>query len=331
MKKKVVIIGAGISGLYTAFLLQSDYDVTILEARERLGGRALSIDGHDLGPSWVWSHHKLTLELINKLKLSMFLQHTTGSALYQGIKVEQFNAPPQEPAARVDGGIGAFVEAIAKQLHNTKINLHDTVISLTLNPLGVQIQTQKTQYVADFVINTLPPRLASKLIYKPPLPIKSLKHLQSTPTWMGHVAKVVVTYKETFWRAEGLSGFAFCNYPPLSEVHDATTAREAALFGFINAKYVGTTIQEDVIKQLAILFGPKAKEYKKFYIVNWNQEHYTAVEDDITPLSNHPHYGYNISALENKLFFSGTESSLHEGGYIEGALMSAHTVVKKIL
>jgi len=49
--KKIIIIGAGLSGLYLASLLEDTYDVLILEARDRVGGRALSIDGHDLGPS----------------------------------------------------------------------------------------------------------------------------------------------------------------------------------------------------------------------------------------------------------------------------------------
>ncbi|MBT8343279.1 MAG: NAD(P)-binding protein, partial [Sulfurovum sp.] len=34
-KKKLLIIGAGLSGLYSAVLLQDTYDVTIIEARDR--------------------------------------------------------------------------------------------------------------------------------------------------------------------------------------------------------------------------------------------------------------------------------------------------------
>jgi monoamine oxidase len=45
MKQKVVIIGAGISGLYLAYLLEEKFDVTILEARDRVGGRIYSIYG----------------------------------------------------------------------------------------------------------------------------------------------------------------------------------------------------------------------------------------------------------------------------------------------
>ena len=42
--KKIIIIGAGISGLVAGYELSiAGYDVTILEARDRIGGRVLTI------------------------------------------------------------------------------------------------------------------------------------------------------------------------------------------------------------------------------------------------------------------------------------------------
>ena len=46
--RKVVILGAGIAGLVSAYeLRRAGYDVTVLEARERVGGRAWTIRGRD--------------------------------------------------------------------------------------------------------------------------------------------------------------------------------------------------------------------------------------------------------------------------------------------
>jgi len=41
-KKKIVIVGAGVGGLYLAYLLEDKFDITIVEARERIGGRIQS-------------------------------------------------------------------------------------------------------------------------------------------------------------------------------------------------------------------------------------------------------------------------------------------------
>jgi phytoene dehydrogenase-like protein len=57
IQKKAVVIGGGIGGLATAGLLaKAGMQVTLLEARERVGGRAYlwEKDGFkfDMGPSW---------------------------------------------------------------------------------------------------------------------------------------------------------------------------------------------------------------------------------------------------------------------------------------
>ena len=59
MKKRIHIIGAGVSGLSAAcYLAQMGYDVTIFEKNDQPGGRAQvwSQDGFkfDMGPTWYW-------------------------------------------------------------------------------------------------------------------------------------------------------------------------------------------------------------------------------------------------------------------------------------
>ena len=328
-KKKLLIIGAGLSGLYSAVLLQYTYDVTIIEARDRTGGRIMGIEGHDMGPSWVWSHQKNILQLIETLGLELFLQYIEGLASYDAPDgVQRFNPSSTAPSYRIKGGTSQIVLALEKRLKKP-VNLNERVLSLThLNEMIV-VKTSVKTYEVDRVISTLPPRLAVESIeYFPALPEVLHTQMQNIPTWMGYSAKCVIEYPDAFWREEGLSGFAISHLGPLGEIHDACTEDKAALFGFLhtNAKY--DHLEEDIITQLIRLHGPHAATPSKIYYVDWKKETYTSTALDAIPLREHPSYGLDVTHFDKRMIFSGTESAFREGGYLEGAITAAMIVAK---
>ncbi|WP_396129170.1 NAD(P)-binding protein [Exiguobacterium mexicanum] len=81
MNPSIAIIGAGVSGLYAAPLLtEKGYDVPVFEARNRIGGRVLSHNGFDLGPTWYWPETETTItQLVDQLGLQAFSQYTAGT------------------------------------------------------------------------------------------------------------------------------------------------------------------------------------------------------------------------------------------------------------
>ncbi len=327
MKKKIIIIGAGLSGLYLATLLEEYYDIIILEARNRIGGRVHSIEGHDMGPSWIWSHQKKILKLVNELKLQLLPQYNEGSAIYETIdKVELFTPPPSAPSARINGGIITLIEKLYKNLQNTKIVLDSVVLELTEGEL-LKVVTNENTYEADFVISTLPPRLAcGNIKYNPPLPENTKNKMQKTQTWMGNSAKCVVEFKSAFWKSKGLSGFVFSNTGPLGEIHDACTQDKAALFGFLNSHANLENFEEDVKKQMIRIFSIETKDILNVYLVDWRREIFSSTVDDSKPLSTHPSYGLDIKHFNSKMMFSSSEFAFEEGGYLEGAINSAENI-----
>ncbi|MBT8344430.1 MAG: FAD-dependent oxidoreductase [Sulfurovum sp.] len=327
-KKKLFIIGSGLSGLYSAVLLQDTYDVTIIEARDRTGGRIMGIDEHDMGPSWVWPHQKNILKLIGSLDLKLFSQYTEGLASYDAPDgIQHFRPSQTAPSFRIKGGISQMVMALEDRLKNP-VSLNEKVLSLTYSNEMIVVKTTAQTYKADKVISTLPPRLAVESIeYFPALAEALQRQLQNIPTWMGYSTKCVIEYPDAFWREEGLSGFAVSHLGPLGEIHDACTEDKAALFGFQHSYAKYDNLEEDIIKQLTRLYGRKAANPTKLYLVDWKKEVYTSTALDAMPLREHPSYGFTATHFGDQLMFSGTESAIREGGYLEGAITSAlHTV-----
>ena len=318
-------MGAGLSGLYSAYLLQNDYDITILEARSRMGGRILGIGEHDLGPSWVWPHQKNILQLIKELRLELFTQYTQGMALYDTpTGVQEFTPPPQAPSSRIKGGMIRLIETLYLKLDKHSLHLNEVVKAISSQGNRLTVSTSTQTYSADKVISTLPPRLAlQNITYSPDLDHKTKELMQKRPTWMGHASKCVVEYKDAFWKNQGRSGFVFSPVGPLSEIHDASTQNHAALFGFTLKGGDEKGIKEAIITQLVRLFGQEAKDFRDFHLMDWKKEQFTATCEDAKGLLAHPEYGLNEKHFKDKLFFSGTETSFSEGGYLEGALISA--------
>ena len=332
MKKSITIIGAGLSGLYVAYLLQDRYNITILEARNRLGGRIYTIaDTLDMGPSWFWSHNQQFIKLIKEFGLQYFSHYEEGFAIHENNgSVERFHTPKQNNSFHLSGGMKKLIDAINKRLQNVTINQNETVIKVEKNTNQIQVHTTKDIYKSDYVISTLSPRLVIEhLEFDPPLDNSIIKKFSSIPTWMGYVQKVLIQYDTQFWRKENLSGFVYSPVGPLHEIHDISDDTNGILFGFMHSK--GDIKDEQVIKQLTNIFGPKAKNFESLEIVNWGEELYSATSEDKEGLKMEPRYGFDVTHFEKSMFFIGTESDYKSGGYLEGALNSALNLSKKLL
>ncbi len=330
-KKKLTIAGAGLSGLYLASLLEKEFDVILLEARDRIGGRIYAQDGHDLGPSWIWPHHTNMQALVKSLGLRLFRQYDKGYALFDTQnRVEHFTPPPSAPSARVEGSLSQLIEKLSQTLTNTQIILEQELLHAELQDHAIIVTTQERAYECDYLILTLPPRVCVKLTYNPPLPQALKEKMQTTQTWMGNSAKCVVEFSSAFWREKGLSGFVFSNQGPLSEIHDACTEDKAALFGFVSLHINADDIKAKVTEQMVRIFGIDSSEIQAIYFVDWKEERFTSVVEDRNSLSSHPSYGIDAQHFDGKLLFSSTEFSYKEGGYLEGALINAKKTAMKI-
>ncbi|CAN7261928.1 flavin monoamine oxidase family protein [Rossellomorea sp. LjRoot5] len=358
MKKPVIIIGAGLSGLRAASLLHAKgIECVVLEARERIGGRVISetIGGTDLakidlGPTWFWPDYEpLITRLVKELGLQTFLQHTEGALLYE----QSENARPQrhvlpegavQRSFRLHGGMEAIIDAVYDTLPPGTVHLNTTVKAIHMDNEGeitVEADEQggKKEWKAEAVILAMPPRLvARRLAFSPSLPEELMQSLIETPTWMAGQAKAVAVYETSFWREEGLSGQVTSWAGPLQEIHDASPEKGlGALFGFFGMPAaVRKELGEDkvlslVLEQLTRLFGEQAGSPISLLYKDWSDDLHTAVKEDAEPLTSFPEYGPpgNAGIWEQKILFAGTETAAANGGHLEGALLSAELAVSQ--
>lgn len=350
MNVDVLVIGGGASGLATAWQLDcAGVDVLLLEARDRFGGRVLTVDQCDLGPSWIWPRQPLVAGLLKHLGIASFEQFCGGKTLFQsptGATTVLDQPAPMTGALRVDGGVGRMLDALVKRMNPDRLRLKTRVNSVSIDGDTVAVQAMsdagEQQVHANRVAVAIPPRLAAEIVFAPALPNAVLQQLQSTPTWMAGHAKFFATYEKPFWRELGLCGSVMSQKGPMAEIHDASPMDESqySLFGFLGIPPQRRAVfNSDKGKQLAIaqlvdLFGEAAAEPISVQYQDWTLEQFTSAASDRTPQTRHPSYGLRLELGQNweeRIRFISSEASFANGGLIEGALESAASFVESVI
>lgn len=351
-----LIIGGGLSGMYAAWLLsQSNASFVILEARERIGGRILCPEHEgffsDLGPSWYWPdiHPKMT-HLIGVLGLTGYRHFETGLGRFQrsnGTVQTVGGYPMRPPSWRLCGGMRALVLKLLEGIPENAVRCHHPVCEIERTSAGARVcvgeleKAPRAMFEANKLILALPPRLAAAgILFTPELSHELTQEMLKIGTWMAGQAKFCALYDEPFWRQAGLSGQAFSERGPASEIHDGSNHRQGpyGLIGFVGlppaVRGEPEWLEEAIIAQLSDIFGDRAAGPEAFFYQDWAREPFTATSFDQRPMHAHPHYHVpagKVSIWDGTLYFAGTETAIDHGGYLEGALNAAERAVHGVL
>ncbi|MFC0199758.1 flavin monoamine oxidase family protein [Paracoccus rhizosphaerae] len=355
----VAIVGGGLAGLNAARLLQqAGLDFELFEARDRLGGRILTVDatgapgpgGFDLGPSWFWPRMQPAIAaLVEELRLQTFAQSSDGDVVFERMSREpaqRYSGTAQEPQSlRLVGGSAALVRALADTVPAERVHLSAPVKHLTLDSGRVYLVVScadgsSDTVTAEHVLMAVPPRVALSVIgFTPQLPTATAVLWRNTPTWMAPHAKFFALYDRPFWRDAGYSGSVQSMVGPMPEIHDATTAYgQAALFGFLGVgaaerlRMGQEALGRACISQFARIFGAEAARPTAILYKDWADDPWTAAPEDLVSTG---HASFTPEWVEGpwkeRLLLAGSEVSRTEAGYLAGAVEASADAVAALL
>src|SRR3954452_6876911 len=216
------------------------------------GGRALL----DLAVEAVWAAEPADLSLLHAL----FYIHSAGGFdrlldTDGGAQQDRFEGGSQVVATRLAEQLGDGVLRLAAPVR--RIEHGDAV---TAHADGVTVRARRA-------IVAIPPTLAGRLAFDPPLPARRDQLTQRMP--QGTVIKTMAVYDRPFWRDEGLSGQGTSDTGPAKIVFDNSPpdGSPGVLLGFLEgerARRLGQLPADErrraVTAGLARLFGPRARE-----------------------------------------------------------------------
>ena len=127
------------------------------------------------------------------------------------------------------GTMHALAEELARDL-GSRLRLATPAIGIAHGPDGVRVETATGVVEARAAIVAVPPVMASRISYQPPLPPRLE---QALSVWeSGAVLKALIRYDRAFWRDEGLSGMVAWREPSSLFAFDASPDADHAMLAF---------------------------------------------------------------------------------------------------
>jgi monoamine oxidase len=242
------------------------------------------------------------------------------------------------------GGSQQLSECMARQLTSLggKIALSSPVIFLNQSELTGTITAEtknRQQFTAKYCICTVPTSLAARIHYDPPVAPLRDQLTQRMP--MGCVIKIIVTYKNAWWREMGYSGEIVSDQEPIGLTYDKSShdGKMHALVCFIAGKgarrWSEKTPDERKVATLAQLERcfktDKARHITGYYEHDWSTEEFSrgCYLNFMTPgaMSDLAHH---LRKPHGRIHWAGSETATKWMAYMDGALESGRRVANDV-
>lgn len=219
------------------------------------------------------------------------------------------------------------------------VRLGQPVRRIVQDASGVRVVADGATVAAAHVIVALPPTLAGRLVYEPPMPAARDQLTQRMPH--GSVIKMQLVYDEPFWRRDGLSGNSASDAGPVDATMDGSrpNAARGIMVAFLEGDHARALGAIDavarraaVLQHLERLFGPRAGQPLEFVERDWSAEEYTrGCYGAHLPPGVWTRYGPALREPVGRIHWAGTDSATVWAGYMDGAIESGERAAAAVL
>jgi len=240
---------------------------------------------------------------------------------------------------RVVGGSVRVAEGLAVLLGD-RVRLGAVVRSVRHGADEVAVELRDgSRVTGERLVVAIPPMLAGRLEYDPPLPSWRDQLTQKLPA--GSVVKAFAAYPTPFWRDEALNGQAASDRGPVKVTFDVSppAAEVGMMLGFIEGgdarDWVRLSAQDrrrSFLDSLVRYFGPTAGNPIAYLEQDWTAEEFSrgCYGAHFAP-GVWTAFGEALRPPVGRIHWAGAEYAVHWNGYMEGAVRSGEATADEVL
>jgi monoamine oxidase len=355
--KKIIVIGAGLAGLASAYELRKlTYDVIVLEAQSRPGGRVLTLRNFDeagifaeAGAARIPHDHDLTHKYVREFGLPLapfypaegkFLRLRNGRG--EQIGWDKFADSTWYVSLdnvgdwqKIRGGNDQLPRAFATKL-GTAVRYDAPVVKIEQSPASVSVKFKEKDAIrsvsGDVVICAIPFTMLSKIEISPAFSAAKIDSINSLE--YDSASRAFIETKKRFWREQQLNGYAFGEDG--AEVWESTFEQPGThgiLQNYLRGGYALDLMKkrdqervEATTEKLGKLFPELRANLVKGITKCWNEDPWV--------LGAWAHPGRETLSVggrpEGRVFFAGEHLS-GNASWMQGALESGLRVVSEVV